>query len=147
MTVDGFRVERTRRRAMSATDARGESDGVVEPGSATVTELPAGRTRTTYVLVSHTLTRRVDGDRVGWTLTGYREGARCWSKDLARHGAPAGTPATTAQAVADRVLSRDGIVAGDWHAIAAPEGDEHGAFWTVADPRPPGSPRTPGHSS
>jgi hypothetical protein len=122
---------------MAASDARGESDGIVGPGPAMVTELRASGTRTSYVLVSHALTRPVDGDPVGWTLTGYREGARCWSKDLARHGAPAGTPATTAQAVADRVLHRDGIVAGDWRAIAPPEGDEHGAFWTVADPRPP----------
>ncbi|WP_230737977.1 hypothetical protein [Actinomycetospora endophytica] len=107
-----------------------------------MTVLPAAGARASYLLVSQALVRPFNGEGAGWTLTGYREGARCWSKDLARHGAPAGASAATAQAVADRVLRRDGIATGgDWHAIAAPEGDEHGAFWVVAAPPAPGSPR------
>lgn len=99
-----------------------------------------------YVLAGQVLLHPVGGDLVGWTLSGYREGVRCWSTNLARHGADAAATAATAQAVADRLLDDHGVMTCGWQATAPTDTDpgEHERYYALTHPahrRPPHRPR------
>lgn len=70
-----------------------------------------------HVLVFHPPTEPRDEHGIGWVLEAYRDGARCWSANLAARGAGVEAGPRVAQAVAVRVLADQGVEVGGWQAL------------------------------